>query len=60
MAVVERIKQESIYGLSAKRVVVVERWPLVEVRLKVRKQTKEGRLLSTLFPTNDDLFDVSK
>ena len=35
VAVVERFKKESMYGLSAetKKVVVVERWPLVEVRL---------------------------
>ena len=35
VAVVERDKQESMYGLSAgtKKVAVVERWPLVEVRL---------------------------
>ena len=33
MAVVERFKQESMYGLFAKKVAVVERWPLVEVRL---------------------------
>ena len=32
-AVVEGFKQESVYGLSAKRVAVVHRWPwlLVEV-----------------------------
>ena len=35
MAVVERFKQESMYGLSAKIVAVVERWPLVEVRLYI-------------------------
>ena len=33
MTVVERFKQESMYGLSARNVAVVERWPLVEVRL---------------------------
>ena len=35
VAVVERFKQELMYGLSAgtKKVAVVERWPLVEVRL---------------------------
>ena len=41
VAVVERFKQELMYGLSAgtkksgpcKEVAVVERWPLVEVRL---------------------------
>ena len=41
VAVVERFKQELIYGLSAetkkcgrcREVAVVERWPLVEVRL---------------------------
>ena len=33
VAVVERLKQEWIYGLSAKKKAVVERWPLVEVRL---------------------------
>ena len=31
VAVVERLKQESMYGLSIKKVAVVERWPLVEV-----------------------------
>ena len=30
VAVVERFKQESMYGLVAKKVVVAERWPLVE------------------------------
>ena len=29
----DRFKQESMYGLSAKKVVIVERWPLVEVQL---------------------------
>ena len=35
VAVVKRFKQESMYGLSGgpKKVAVVERWPLVEVRL---------------------------
>ena len=33
MAVVERFKRESMYGLSSKKVAVVERWALVEVRL---------------------------
>ena len=33
VAVVERFKQESMYGLSAKKMAVVERWRLVEVRL---------------------------
>ena len=41
VAVVERFKQELMYGLSAgtkksgrcREVAVVERWPLVEVRL---------------------------
>ena len=33
MAIVERFKQESMYGVSAQKVAVVERWPLVEVRL---------------------------
>ena len=32
-AIVERFKQESMYGLFAKKVAVVERWPLVKVRL---------------------------
>ena len=31
MAVVERFKQELMYGLSV--VAIVERWPLVEVQL---------------------------
>ena len=37
MAVVERFKQEPMYGLSAgtKKVAVVERWPLVRVRLSL-------------------------
>ena len=35
VVVVERFKQESMYGLFAgtKKVAVVERWPLVKVRL---------------------------
>ena len=33
VAVVERLKQESMYGLSAKKMAIVERWPLLEVRL---------------------------
>ena len=35
VAVVERFKQEVMYGcpLGQKKVTVVERWPLVEVRL---------------------------
>ena len=32
MTVVERFKEDSMYGLSARNVAVVERWPLVEVR----------------------------
>ena len=33
VAIVERFKQESMCALSAKKAAVVERWPLVEVRL---------------------------
>ena len=35
VAVVERFKEESMYGLSAgiRKVADVERWPLLEVRL---------------------------
>ena len=33
VAIVERLKQESMYGVSAQKVAVVERWPLVDVRL---------------------------
>ena len=33
VAIVERFKQELMYGLSAKKAAIVERWPLVEVRL---------------------------
>ena len=37
VAVVERFKQESMYGLSArpgqKKVAIAERWPLLEARL---------------------------
>ena len=33
MTVVERFKEDSMYGLSARNVAVVERWPLLEVRL---------------------------
>ena len=33
MSVVEEFKEDSIYGLSARNVAVVERWPLLEVRL---------------------------
>ena len=29
VAFVKRFKQESMYGLSAKKVAVVERWPLI-------------------------------
>ena len=44
VAVVERFKQEVMYGLSAgttksgrcREVAVVERWPLVEVRLYLK------------------------
>ena len=37
VAVVERFRQELMYGLSSgtKKVAVVERWSLVEVRLKL-------------------------
>ena len=37
VAVVERFRQESMYGLSpgTKKGTVVERWSLVEVRLKL-------------------------
>ena len=37
VSVVERFKQEPMYGLSAgtKKVAVVERWPLVRVRLSL-------------------------
>ena len=49
MAVVERFKQELMYGLSAgtkksgrcREVAIVERWPLVEVRLYVRATKRE-------------------
>ena len=33
LAVVERLKNEWMYGLSAKKMAVLERWPLVEVQL---------------------------
>ena len=33
VAIVERFKQESMYGVSAQKGAVVERWPLVDVRL---------------------------
>jgi len=36
VAIVERFKQESMYGQSAKKMAVVERWSLVEVRLYYR------------------------
>ena len=66
VAVVERDKQESMYGLSAgtKKVAVVERWPLVEVRLyyhyycylkkknrKERNKTKYSATIFTVFHT---------
>ena len=35
MAVVERFKKESVYGMSAKKVAFVETWPLVQVRLYI-------------------------
>ena len=49
--VVGRFKRQSMYGLSAKKVAVVERWALVEVRLfnkfvtvyKAREQTVHSR-----------------
>ena len=49
VAVVERFKQELMYGLSAKteksgryrEVAVVERWPLVEVRLYQKLHGKQ-------------------
>ena len=31
VAVIERFKQEFTYGLSAKEVAIVKRWPLLEV-----------------------------
>ena len=34
MAAVERFKQGPMYGQSAKKGVIVDRWPLVEVRLQ--------------------------
>ena len=40
MAVVERFKQESVYGLSAHKKPIVERWPLAEVRLKLCCKSK--------------------
>ena len=51
MTVVGRFKRESTYGLSAKKVAVVERWALVEVRLfnkfvsvyKAREQTVHSK-----------------
>ena len=33
VAIVEGFKQESMYGVSPQKVAVVERWPLVDVRL---------------------------
>ena len=47
MAVVERFKQELMYGLSAgtkkcgrcREVAIVERWPLVEVLLQLNLST---------------------
>ena len=33
VAIVEGFKLESMYGVSAQKVAVVERWPLVDVRL---------------------------
>ena len=64
VAVVERFKQELMYGLSAgtkksgryREVAVVERWPLVEVRLYLncmfpglRKQSSVKEYLSNFF-----------
>ena len=54
MAVAERFKQEIMYGLSAgtkksgrcREVAVVERWPLVEVRLYIYIYTKRGNIYS--------------
>ena len=43
VAVVERFKEDSTYGLPAgtKNIAVVERWPLVEVPVT---QTRDGKL----------------
>ena len=48
VAVVERFKQESMYGFSAmaKKVAVVERWPLVEVRLYNFKMVSNSKKLT--------------
>ena len=35
MTVVERFKEDSMYGLSARNVAVVERWPSVEVEVRL-------------------------
>ena len=47
IAVVERFKQELMYGLSAgqKSVAVVDRWPLVEVGLYIYLFRSSGLLL---------------
>ena len=42
MDVVERFKQESMSGLSAKKVAIVERWPLLEVRLHLKQVSDHG------------------
>ena len=60
MAVVERFKQEVMYGLSAgtkksarcREVAVVERWPLVEVRLYIYMFT--SLKVSALLPCNSE------
>ena len=54
VAVVERFKQEVMYGLSAgtkksgrcREVAVVERWPLVEVRLYLSLQVFRYKFFS--------------
>ena len=58
VAVVETFKQESMYGLSAKKVAIVERWPLVEVQLysPTDLPTYPPTHLSTHLPTHPSTY----
>ena len=57
MAIVERLKKESMYELSAKKkIAVVERWPLVEVQLYFRPWV----IQSNIHYNTDYLFTYSQ
>ena len=68
MAGVERFKQELMYGLSAgtkkcgrcREVAVVERWPLVEVRLYLRSRVDVARLIYQIYRGSEYIMLDSK